>query len=126
MSADALRRRAGRLPRFGLPPFAGIILLRTAVFVAALALWEAGYRAGPVDVFFFSAPSLIAEYLRTQLLSGALTKHLVVTLQEAGAGLALGFAAGTLLAWITVRHKLVGQLVEPLLALLNADRKSVV
>lgn len=109
------------IPRFARRDRRGAIaLIRLAVVIAFLLLWEAGYRAGIIDPFFFSAPSLIGAVLYEQFASGAIWKHLVATMEESLAGLALGFVAGATLGWLAAQRGLFGQIVEPGMMLLNS------
>lgn len=95
-------------------------LIRAAVAVAVLALWEAAARFGVIDPFFFSSPSAVAGVLGQQFGRGTIWRHLLVTFQEALWGLALGFVVGAALAWLATRSQTIADLLEPVLLLLNA------
>lgn len=95
-------------------------LLRAAVALVLIAAWEISVVLGVLDAFFFSSPSAIAVTLQRQLASGAIFKHLSVTIQESLWGLVLGFVGGTLLAWLATRSQTIADVVEPFLLLLNA------
>jgi NitT/TauT family transport system permease protein len=121
--------RAGQLP-LRPPASAGpgrrqrgsatLLAIRLAVLVLLLGAWEGGYRQGLIDRFFFSAPSLIGAVIYEQFASGAIYRHLIVTVQEAVLGLALGFAAGAVMGFLAAPRGLFGQLVEPAMLLLNS------
>ena len=102
------------------PQSSVLLLLRLALLAGLLGLWEWGYRTGRVDPFFFSAPSLIWDVLVQQFESGRIWPHIIATGREALAGLALGFLAGALLGWIAAQRGLLGQLIEPVMLLLNS------
>lgn len=95
-------------------------LLRVSAAVIFLALWEIGYRVGIVDKFFFSAPTLIWDVLYQQFSSGSIYPHMLITIQESLAGLALGFAAGAILGWIAAQRGPLAELIEPVMLLLNS------
>ena len=107
-------------------PISGAAITRVAAVVLVLAGWEAGYRAKLVDPFFFSSPSLIWAVLVEQFGSGRIWPHLWVTIQEAMAGLAIGFVAGAVLGWIAASQKRVADVVEPFMLLLNSIPRVVV
>jgi NitT/TauT family transport system permease protein len=101
-------------------PVSPIGILRLAVLAGVLGLWELGYRTGQIDPFFFSAPSLIWNVLVFQFESGRIWPHLEATAREAMMGLVLGFAVGSLVAWVAFQVKLIGQIIEPFMLLLNS------
>jgi len=120
MAANAtLRAERGTrgAPRLGSP---SVGLIRLGLLLGFVALWEAGTRAGWIDAFFYGAPSGIAASLAELVVSGSIWKHLWATVQEALIGLLLGLAAGGLLGWIAAERRLIGQIIEPMMALLNA------
>lgn len=94
--------------------------LRLLLGVAVLGLWEVSARQGWVDRFFFSAPSDVGRALWTLVATAALYPHLLTTIQEAVSGLVLGFVAGAALGWGLAQHRLLGELIEPVMVLLNA------
>jgi len=101
----------------GLRPLA---LLRLALLARFLGLWEWGYRTGRVDPFFFSAPSLIWATLVKLFESGRIWPHITTTAREALIGLVLGFAVGIVLGFLAALKGLVGELIEPVMLLLNS------
>jgi NitT/TauT family transport system permease protein len=105
------------LRRLGVRPIA---LLRIALLAGLLGLWEWGYRSGRVDPFYFSAPSLIWDALATLFESGRIWPHIETTAREALIGLVLGFAAGVALGFLAGLKGPVGELLEPLMLLLNS------
>ena len=97
-----------------------ITLLRFAVLAAFLGLWEWGSRAGAIDAFLFSSPSLIWEALVKQFAGGKIWVHIEATARESLIGLALGFVVGALLGWLAAQARLLGELLEPVMLLLNS------
>lgn len=105
-------RVAARLPILG--------LLRAGLLLGFVALWEVGTRMEWIDPFFYGSPSGIATSLAGQFTSGSIWKHLGATVTEALLGLGLGFLVGALIGWLAAERRLLGQLIEPIMALLNA------
>ena len=114
---SAVRTAGAGLRRAGLRPIA---LLRLALLGGLLGLWELGYRQGWVDPFFFSAPSLIWDTLVSLFESGRIWPHMEATAREALIGLVLGFAAGIVLGFLAGLKGAVGELLEPVMLLLNS------
>jgi NitT/TauT family transport system permease protein len=107
-------------------PLSAAAITRVAAVAVVLAAWELGYRAGTIDPFFFSSPSLIWSVLVEQFGSGRIWPHLWVTVQEALAGLAIGFLAGAALGWLAAMQRRVADVVEPFMLLLNSVPRVVV
>jgi NitT/TauT family transport system permease protein len=107
-------------------PYSAAAVTRVAAVVLLLAAWELGYRAGTIDPFFFSSPSLIWAVLVEQFGTGRIWPHLWVTVQEALAGLAIGFVAGAALGWLAAMQRRVADVVEPFMLLLNSVPRVVV
>jgi NitT/TauT family transport system permease protein len=101
-------------------------IVRTIGAVTLLALWELSYQAKMVDPFFFSAPSLIWRVLYEQFSNGTIWRHLIITVQEAIAGLLLGFVAGAILGWLAAQRGILAELIEPAMMLLNSIPRIVV
>jgi NitT/TauT family transport system permease protein len=120
MAAEAASRPALRAARRSAAPIGlrGVIRLLAAALI--VGGWELGVYVGAVDPFFFSSPSAIGQTLARQFGSGVIYKHLFATLQEALWGLLLGFLGGAVLAWLATRSRLLADLLEPILLLLNS------
>lgn len=116
LTARAGRRRAAptyhRIPTLG--------LLRVGLLLVFLGSWEAATRLLWIDPFFYGAPSSIAANLARQFTTGTIWKHLWTTIQEALLGLGAGFLVGVFFGWLAAERPLLGQLIEPIMALLNA------
>ena len=97
-----------------------VIAVRVGLLVGLLGLWELGYRTGHVDPFSFSSPSLIWERLLKMFRSGTIWPHIKATGRESVIGLALGFVAGVGLGFLAGLNRFVGQVLEPVMLLLNS------
>jgi NitT/TauT family transport system permease protein len=97
------RRRRNAQPHAGL-----VAVVRFAILAGLLGLWELGYRTGHVDAFSFSAPTLVWE------------RGVKLFARESLIGLALGFVAGVSLGFVAGLNNFVGQLLEPVMLLLNS------
>ena len=95
-------------------------LARAGLLLGLLACWELAAHLAWIDPFFYGRPSTIAASLAAQFASGSIWKHLWATVQEALMGLGLGFVAGGIFGWLAAERRVLGQLIEPLMALLNA------
>ena len=112
---------ATRGPRWlGRGPLGLVGVLRLLLITALLGAWELGSWEGFIDPFFFSSPSRIYEVLEGQFSSGRIWPHMEATAREAILGLILGFAFGSILAWISVQTRIIGEIIEPIMLLFNA------
>ena len=75
-------------------------LLRLISPLVILLLWEFASRIGVLPERIITAPSAIGHTLWSMILSGELFTHLLVSLQRAMLGLAIGVSIGTSLALI--------------------------
>jgi NitT/TauT family transport system permease protein len=100
-----------------LPP----ALLRAAVPVAILCLWELAVRAGWIEARFFPAPSALLAEIWADLLSGKLAKDsgasLARLLWGLGIGVVLGVAVGMTMALSRMADMLLGFPVQVLRAI---------
>lgn len=93
--------------------------LLTAVLVCGLLiLWEIAAQRRWVNTLFFPAPSAIGKTLLAQLASGELFVNVGATLKRAGAGLALGSAAGLALGILLGFFTRIRRLVDPIIGAL--------
>jgi len=97
-----------------------IWVLRAGLLMGFVACWEIAARQGWIDTFFYGAPSTIFVSLAQQFTTGSIWEHLFATVYQAVLGLGFGLLAGAVLGWIAAERHLLGQLIEPLMALLNA------
>src|SRR5437763_5520013 len=93
--ASPVRARAGRR-RLGLPDGVGR-LLGPAVLLAA---WFLATGTGLVDSRILASPADVVTAARTLIADGSLQENLLVSLQRAMTGLAIGVALGAFLALV--------------------------
>jgi NitT/TauT family transport system permease protein len=91
-----------------------------AAFAVLLAVWEAVGRAGMLNPLYAPSPSGIAAALVELFSDGRIWPHLDATFTAALGGLALGVAVGILLGVVAALLRLVAELLEPVMTLLNA------
>ena len=115
LTAPVARRAAGERSRIPL-----IGLLRLGLLLGFIGFWEVAARLGWIDPFFYGAPSSIAANLVRQFTTGSVWRHLGATVQNSLLGLGLGFAAGIFFGWLAAERPLLGKIIEPIMALLNA------
>lgn len=101
-----------------------IRIMRIAIFIGFLLLWEFTTRMGIIDSFIFSSPSLIAVCFWEMLLDGSILLHLWSTLYET----ILSFILVTILSiviavllWCSLKFS---KIIEPYLVVLNSLPKS--
>ncbi|NLB62353.1 MAG: ABC transporter permease [Clostridiales bacterium] len=97
-----------------------INILRYALFVVFVVLWEVFARLNIVDPFIFSSPLRIIQTLGSLYKGGDLLMHIGVTLTETVLGFVLGTLAGTGIAIILWWSNTVQKVLDPYLVILNA------
>jgi len=85
-----------------------------------LALWEAAGRAGMLNPLYLPSPSQIGAALVDLFSDGRIWPHLEATFTAALGGLLLGIAVGVVLGVAAALMRLVAELLEPVMTLLNA------
>ena len=85
-----------------------------------LALWEAAGRAGMLNPLYLPSPSQIGAALVDLFSDGRIWPHLEATFTAALSGLVLGIAVGVVLGVAAALMRLVAELLEPVMTLLNA------
>ncbi len=85
-----------------------------------LGLWEAAGRAGMLNPLYLPSPSDIGAALFDLFSDGRIWPHLGATFTVALGGLALGIAVGVVLGVAAALVRLVAELLEPVMTLLNA------
>ena len=91
-----------------------------AALAMLLALWEAAGRAGMLNPLYLPSPSQIGAALFDLFSDGRIWPHLEATFTAALGGLALGIAVGVVLGVAAALVRLVAELLEPVMTLLNA------
>ena len=100
---------------------AGLFARRFIALAMVLGLWQ--LAAGPlgwIDPFYAPPPTAIADTLAGLFADGEIWGHLQATFGAALLGLALGLIAGALLGFIAALVPLIAELLEPVMAMLNA------
>jgi NitT/TauT family transport system permease protein len=85
-----------------------------------LALWEAAGRAGMLNPLYLPSPSQTGAALFDLFSDGRIWPHLEATFTAALGGLALGIAVGVVLGVAAALVRLIAELLEPVMTLLNA------
>lgn len=85
-----------------------------------LALWEAAGRAGMLNPLYLPSPSQIGAALVDLFSDGRIWPHLEATFTAALGGLVLGISVGAALGVAAALVRLIAELLEPVMTLLNA------
>ena len=85
-----------------------------------LAVWEWAARSGYLNPLYIPAPSKIGAVLVTLFSAGTIWPHLGATFGAALGGLFVGLAVGTILGAAAAMVPVIGELLEPVMILLNA------
>lgn len=93
---------------------------QVVALLVLLALWEAAGRAGMLNPLYLPSPSQIGAALVDLFSDGRIWPHLEATFTAALGGLALGIAVGVVLGVAAALVRLVAELLEPVMTLLNA------
>src|SRR5262249_47922313 len=91
-----------------------------AAFAVLLAAWEAAARANLVNPMCAPSPGGVAAALVELFSDGRIWPHLDATFTAALGGLVLGIAVGILLGVVAAIVRVVAELLEPVMTLLNA------
>ena len=92
---------------------------RVTVLAVILIGTELGVRYGVMSQLFFSSPSQIFEALRTQLAQGTFLPNVGITVFETLLGLVAGSLAGMAVGLVLPRLKILSNIFEPFLMVLN-------
>ncbi|MBS9403299.1 ABC transporter permease [Halomonas sp. TRM85114] len=95
-------------------------LRRAAALTLVLLAWEGISALGWVDPFYAPPPSAIGGSIAQLFIDGEIYKHLQATFGAALLGLFLGLIGGALLGFIAALIRPVAELLEPVMAMLNA------
>ena len=93
---------------------------QVVALLVLLALWEAAGRAGMLNPLYLPSPSQIGAALVDLFSDGRIWPHLEATFTAALGGLVLGIAVGVVLGVAAALVRLVAELLEPVMTLLNA------
>ena len=93
---------------------------QVVALLVLLALWETAGRAGMLNPLYLPSPSQIGAAIFDLFSDGRIWPHLEATFTAALGGLALGIAVGVVLGVAAALVRLVAELLEPVMTLLNA------
>lgn len=95
-------------------------IIRIAILVIFIALWEVATKLKLIDPFLTSSPSRIVKSLISFVNGGTLFRHIWVTCYETIIGFMLGTILGVIIAIILWASKTASKVLDPYLVVLNA------
>lgn len=95
-------------------------IIRIAILVIFIALWEVAAKLKLIDPFLTSSPSRIVKLLISFVNGGTLFRHIWVTCYETIIGFMLGTILGVIIAIILWASKTASKVLDPYLVVLNA------
>lgn len=95
-------------------------IIRIAILVIFIALWEVAAKLNLIDPFLTSSPSRIVKSLISFVNGGTLFRHIWVTCYETIIGFMLGTILGVIIAIILWASKTASKVLDPYLVVLNA------
>ena len=95
-------------------------IIRIAILVIFIALWEVAAKLKLIDPFLTSSPSRIVKSLISFVNGGTLFRHIWVTCYETIIGFMLGTILGVIIAIILWTSKTASKVLDPYLVVLNA------
>ena len=98
-------------------------IIRIAILVIFIALWEVAAKLKLIDPFLTSSPSRIVKSLISFVNGGTLFRHIWVTCYETIIGFMLGTILGVIIAIILWASKTASKVLDPYLVVLNAFPK---
>ena len=120
MSALALEAERAPITRRG----AFVRALQVGVIGFFIVAWEVLGRAGVLDPFYYSRPSLfvprIVSWFAPGSTAGDIWLDIRVTLTETVLGFAIGTLLGLVVGYAFARNRLLGAAFDPLLSMFNA------
>ncbi|MDY4081881.1 MAG: ABC transporter permease [Candidatus Metalachnospira sp.] len=97
---------------------------RFFILVAFLALWEVTAKTGLIDEFIFSCPSAMFKAAVYMGKDGSLWYHIGITAAETIVGFLLGTIIGTAAAVLLWWNKMISDVAQPYLVVLNSLPKT--
>ena len=95
-------------------------IIRIAILVIFIALWEVAAKLKLIDPFLTSSPSRIVKSLISFVNGGTFFRHICVTCYETIIGFMLGTIWGVIIAIILWASKTASKVLDPYLVVLNA------
>jgi NitT/TauT family transport system permease protein len=97
-----------------------LLVRRLVALGIMVGLWEALARLGVINPFYVPPPSKVAATLFTLFEDGEIWTHIEATFYAALLGLALGVIVGAVLGASAALLPYVGELLDPVMTVLNA------
>ena len=101
-----------------------IKFFRFFILIFTAFIWEVSAKTGLIDEFIFSSPSAIIRSAAVMTLDGSLLYHIGITAAETITGFILGTVTGTSLAVVLWWNKMLSDIVQPYLVILNSLPKT--
>lgn len=101
-----------------------IHFVRLLILIIFLALWEITADKNYIDSFFFSSPSRILICMKELYQVSHLMSHIGITLAETMISFSLVLLVSMLTAMLLWYHKLLSEVLDPYLVILNSIPKS--
>ena len=101
-----------------------ILLARILLLIALIVAWEVGARTGALNAFVFSSPSRMLKTFIDMTSSGTLFVHIGVTLGETLGSFLITMLIGVGVAVLLWCSKILSDILEPYLVMLNSLPKS--
>lgn len=98
----------------------GLYIRRSLAFVVLASVWELVGWLGWVDPFYAPPPSAIIGAVAELFIDGQIYRHIEATFGAALLGLILGLIGGITLGFIAALARPIAELLEPVMAMLNA------
>lgn len=95
-----------------------IIFTRFLLLAGFFASWQWGAASRCLDPYFFGMPSEICRDLWKMTLDGTIFYHMLITLEEAFAGFALGATCGILVAFALKASPFWAKVLDPIIMVL--------
>ncbi len=97
-----------------------VTLIQISIVILFFTIWELLAKFNIISTFIYSSPSNIVETIKNLYLSSDLFIHIFVTLFETIIAFILGIALGFFIAILLYEFKLLAQVLDPFLIMLNS------
>ncbi len=95
-------------------------VLQALIALVVLGGWQLGAETGFLDEFFFSRPTDIGRRIYEWISTGFIVDDLLITLEEALFAFVIGALAGLLVGFLLGRVRLLAEVFDPYIKMLNA------
>jgi NitT/TauT family transport system permease protein len=96
-----------------------INVIRAAIVIGFIILWEAAANFKWISIYYTSKPSAVLNDLIQFTTSGELMKHASTTLKEAFTGLFYGSIAGILTGLLFGQFSVMGKILQPIITAIH-------